>query len=69
MISKQALDKLREIYKTEKGLEPSNEVLIAQAVNLLTFFDAIYKPVKKRWLKDYQGSQNLGKNNDLRRGK
>lgn len=68
MISKQALDKLREIYKEEKGLEPSNEALMAEAASLLVLFDAIYKPIKKTWLKDYQRSQNLSKKRKLRRG-
>jgi hypothetical protein len=54
MLSKQALDEYREIYRQEHGEVPSDEVLAEEAIKLLTAFDLIYRPVKKVWLKEYE---------------
>ena len=54
MLSKQALDEYREIYRNEHGEVPSDEVLVEEAIKLLTVFDYIYRPIKKVWLKDYE---------------
>lgn len=54
MLSKQALDEYREIYRQEHGEVPSDEVLVEEATKLLTVFDLVYRPVKKVWLKEYE---------------
>ena len=54
MLSKQALDEYREIYRNEHGEVPSDEVLVEEAIKLLTVFDYIYRPIKKVWLEDYE---------------
>ena len=54
MLSKQALDEYREIYRNEHGEVPPDEVLVEEATKLLTVFDLIYRPVKKVWLKEYE---------------
>ena len=54
MLSKQALDEYREIYRQEHGEVPSDEILAEEAIKLLTAFDLVYRPVKKVWLKEYE---------------
>ncbi|MBP9818594.1 MAG: hypothetical protein KBC87_01355 [Candidatus Pacebacteria bacterium] len=54
MLSKQALDEYREIYRNEHGKVPSDEILVEEATKLLTVFDLVYRPVKKVWLKEYE---------------
>lgn len=54
MLSKQALDEYREIYRNEHGEVPSDEILVEEATKLLTVFDLVYRPVKKVWLKEYE---------------
>ena len=54
MLSKQALDEYREIYRNEHGEVPSDEILAEEAIKLLTVFDHIYRPIKKVWLDNYE---------------
>jgi len=56
MISDKALEEFREIWKEENGEEISNESAMEEATQLLTLFDAIYRPIKKEWIKnnDYE---------------
>ena len=58
MLSKQALDEYREIYRREHGEVPTDEVLTEEAIKLLTVFDLIYRPVKKVWLEEYERRRN-----------
>lgn len=53
MISREALNEFKKIYKEEFGKEIFDEEATEKAINLLTFFDAIFKPIKKEWLKKY----------------
>ncbi len=59
MLSKQALDEYREIYRQEHGEVPSDEVLVEEATKLLTVFDLVYRPVKKVWLKEYEQQREV----------
>ena len=52
MLSPEALKNFKEIYKTEYGENISDKKATELATNLLTFFDRIYRPVKKSWLKE-----------------
>lgn len=61
MLSKQALDEYREIYRNEHGEVPPDDVLVDEATKLLTAFDLIYRPVKKVWLEKYEKEKNYGK--------
>ena len=54
MLSKQALDEYREIYRQEHGEVPSDEILVEEATKLLTVFDLVYRPVKKVWLQEHE---------------
>ncbi len=53
MISKHALDEYKEIHHQETGKVFSDEVLLDEAINLLTLFNFVYRPVKKVWLQEY----------------
>jgi len=59
MLSKQALDEYREIYRQEHGEVPCDEVLVEEATKLLTAFDLVYRPVKKVWLKEYEQQREV----------
>ncbi|OGG39679.1 hypothetical protein A3A21_00040 [Candidatus Jorgensenbacteria bacterium RIFCSPLOWO2_01_FULL_45_25b] len=52
MTSDKALQEFKAIWKEEKGTEISDEQAMEEATQLLTLFDAIYKPIKKSWLND-----------------
>ncbi len=54
MLSKQALKEFKEIWKKKYGKETSDEFAMEQAINLLTLFGSIYRPLKKEWLEDYE---------------
>ncbi len=47
MLSNQALQEFKELWKKERGEDISDEFAMEQAVNLLTIFDAIYRPINR----------------------
>ena len=53
MLSKQALQEFKEIWKTEIGEDISDDFALEKATQLLTLFDAIYKPIKKERLNEF----------------
>ena len=53
MLSKQALDEFKKIYKAEYGENITDKKVADLATNLLVFFNHIYRPVKKSWLKEF----------------
>lgn len=54
MLSKQALEEYKEIHKQETNTVLPDEVLLDEAISLLTLFDRVYRPIKKVWLKEYE---------------
>ena len=50
MVSEKALQEFKKIWKEEFGEEISDQKALDEATALLTFFDAIYRPIKKEWL-------------------
>lgn len=58
MLSEQALQEFKRIWKEERGEEISDELAMEEATQLLTLFDAIYKPIKKLWLDDGKNRQS-----------
>jgi len=50
MISETALQEFKDLYRQEFGEEISDEKATELAINLLTLFDCIYKPVKRAQL-------------------
>ena len=53
MISDKALQEFKVIWLEEFKQEISDEFAMEQATQLLTLFDAIYRPIKKEWVKQY----------------
>ena len=49
MLSDQALKEFKEIYRLEFGQEIDDETATALAINTLTFYSNIYRPVKVEW--------------------
>lgn len=54
MISNKALQEYKEIQKAERGVELSDSEAMDEATSLLTLMNAIYRPVKKEWLKQLE---------------
>ena len=49
MLSTKALQEFKEVWKKKYGEEISDDFALEQAVNLLTLFATVYKPIKKEW--------------------
>lgn len=47
MLSKQALEDFKEIWRKEFNEEISDQKATEQAINLLTLMDAVYRPIRK----------------------
>ena len=60
MLTKHAFEEYKEIYRQETGKVLPDDVLANEAINLLTLFNFVYRPIKKEWLKEY-GRQNKSK--------
>ena len=58
MISDAALKEFQEIWREEIGTEISDEKAMEEATQLLTLFDAIYRPIKKEWVKEYDNDKS-----------
>lgn len=58
MLSEEALKNFKEIWKAEKGTELSDSEAMEEATQLLTLFDAIYRPIKKEWVKEYDDDKS-----------
>ena len=58
MLSKHALEEYKEIHLQETGKVFPDDVLLDEAIKLLTLFDYVYRPIKKEWLKEY-GRNNI----------
>lgn len=57
MLSKQALDEFKAIWKAEFGEDIPDDIATEEAINLLTMFNAIYRPIKKEWVDEYEKKQ------------
>lgn len=58
MISDKALLEFKELWKQDYGEELSDERAAEEAINLLTFFNATYRPIKKEWNDEYETKNN-----------
>jgi len=69
MLSQQAIEEYRQIYKEQFGKEISHDEALRQGIKLLRLFKAIYKPIpinhfctdKYRHKKTIKGDHNYGK--------
>jgi hypothetical protein len=53
MISDEALLEFKQIWVDEFGEKISDEVAMEEAINLLTMFDAVHRPIKQEWVTEY----------------
>lgn len=53
MISNKALQELKEVFLREKGYVPNEKELVLCAVNLLTLFNIVNRPIKKEWVQKH----------------
>lgn len=58
MLSKQALDEFKAIWRAEFGEDVPDDIATEEAINLLTMFNAIYRPIKKEWVDEYEKKQD-----------
>lgn len=58
MISKEALEEFKKIWREEKGTEISDEEAMEEATALLTIMNVTYRPIKKEWLKEFEKREN-----------
>ena len=56
MVSEKALREFKNIWKEEFGEDISDEKALEEATALLTMFDAIYKPIRKEWVEEYENN-------------
>ena len=52
MLSNKSLEEFKKIWREQFGEEISDEKAAEEAINLLTIMDAVYRPIKKEWLKE-----------------
>ena len=60
MLTKHALEEYKQLHLEETGTVLPDDVLANEAINLLTLFNFVYRPIKKAWLEEY-GRQNKSK--------
>ncbi len=53
MLSKEALQDFKRRWKEEYGEDISDDFALEQAINLLTLFGAVCRPLKKEWVEKY----------------
>ncbi len=59
MISKEALEEYKAIYKAKFGEDISDQEALDQAIKLLTLVDIVYRPIKKDWVEDLKNKENI----------
>jgi len=59
MVSEKALKEFKAIWKEEFGQTISDEFAMEHATTILTFFDAVYRPVKKDWVQKEDKPEDL----------
>ena len=58
MLSGKALEEFKKIWREQFGEDISDEKAAEEGINLLTMFDAIYRPIKKEWIEDQDKTKN-----------
>ena len=54
MLTKEAVEEFKKIWREEFGEDISDEKAAEEGINLLTMFDAIYRPIKKKWVDELE---------------
>ena len=58
MLTDKALQEFKKIWKEEFGEDISDQKAAEEGINLLTLFDAVYRPIKKEWIKEEDQLKN-----------
>ena len=58
MLTKQALEEYKQLHREETGMVLPDDVLADEAINLLTLFNFVYRPIKKAWLQEYERTRD-----------
>jgi len=61
VISEAALQEFKEIWLAQFGAVIPDDVAVEEATNLLTMFDAIYRPLKQEWIDEYEDENGTNK--------
>ncbi|MDP3697933.1 MAG: hypothetical protein Q8R55_08100 [Candidatus Taylorbacteria bacterium] len=64
MISKEALEEFKVIYKKEYNEDISDEKALDLATNLLNIMNVVYRPIKKEWVGELEEKENRNKAGD-----
>ena len=62
MISPEATKEFQDIWKEEFGEDIPEDLALEEGLNLLTIFDAIYRPIKQEW---FDESENEDKEEQI----
>ncbi len=54
MLSKKALEDFKTIWHEQFNEDITDEKATEEAINLLTLFDVIYRPIKKEWVDELE---------------
>lgn len=65
MISKEALEKFKTIWKEEFGEEVPDEKALDSATSLLTLMNAVYKHINKEEYDKFHGEERINKAYDI----
>lgn len=60
LLPTEAIVEYQALYKQEYGQDISYEEAQRQGLKLLNLYDAIYRPVKKNWIKEVEKKINKG---------
>jgi hypothetical protein len=52
MLSKEALDEFKAIWREQFKEDKSDEKATEEAINLLTLMNVVYRPIRKEWKKN-----------------
>lgn len=64
MLSRKALEDFKKIWRRQFGEDIPDEKATDEAISILTLFNAIYRPVKKSWLKEIGENSVLPRKSD-----
>ena len=54
MLTKEAIGEFKQIWREQFNEDISDEKATEEGINLLTLFDAIYRPIKKKWVDELE---------------
>lgn len=64
MISDAALREFKEVWLHDFGAEIPDEVAVEEAINLLTMFNSVYRPLKESDVYEYENQDGKDTTNE-----